>query len=622
MARRPGLSIRTTIYNRFQGADFSSDPSNVNPKRSPFCINMISDAGGMPEKRCGWRTVYNIGTGNVNGIFSGKFEGVTKFLAHVGSEAWTWAEGDEEPVRLLTGLHDGPSQGVPLMGCVWIVTGGELLRWDGETAEDVTRSDSAYIPTTVISRDPAGGGQPYEDINLVGRYRKNLFLADGRSTVYVLDDSIDEEGEITVTVDGADVTGWTADRAAGKIMFESAPPAPLAGRADNVCITYPHTVIGYANKIRKCTIITAYGINATDRVVLSGNPDYPNLDWTSGLNDPTYMPDLRYASVGLEGVAIMGYVRMGSHLGIVKELHPQDSTVFLRSGTISDSGDVVFTQRAALAGCGAVSKYAFGAMPEEPLLLSGNGVYALTSSVYTSERLAQMRSYFVNGALTREENPDRAVAVVWRGMYLLSFPTGVCYVLDGTQAKSYRYNSANEYSYEGYYWDNIPARCFCVQAKGPDEHLWFGTADGRICRFNTDFEGMARFSDDGQPIRAVWATKLDDDGDSTVQKTMIKRGASVTIKPHARTSAKVYVIKDEDAERLVASGSFSIFSFEDMDFDDFSFDTYDGPKDIALHTKVKKYKRLQIVITNEENNQGFGIEKVTKHFVTGNFAKQ
>ena len=617
MARRAGLSIKTTIYNRFHGADFSSDPSNVNPKRSPYCINMISDEGGMPEKRIGWRTVFHPAIGRVNGIYTGTFDGETRFLAHIGTEFWSWTEQSSAPVKRYEGAHDGPSQGVALGGSFWIVTGGELLKWNGVTVQDVTDEDHAYIPTTVISRDPDGGGRPYEDINLIGRYRKNLFLADGSSTVYYLDD-----GNITVKVNGEIEAGWTEDREAGTISFDAAPAAPEAGQADNVEITYPHTVSGYADKIRKCTIITAYGVNSTDRVVLSGNPDYPNMDWTSGLNDPTYIPDLRYATVGLESSPIMGYVRMGSSLGIVKAPHPQDSTVFLRSGTIDSNGEVQFTQRAALAGVGAVSKRAFAAMPEEPVLLSGTGVYALTTSFYTAERIAQQRSYFLNGALTRQEKPDKAHAVMWKGMYLLSFPDGSVYVLDGKQAKSYRYNSANEYSYEGYYWDNIPATCFCVQYDSPDEHLWFGTSDGRICRFNTDYEGMARYSDDGEPIRAVWATKVDDDGDATVQKTMIKRGAGVTIKPHARTSAKVWILKDEDTERLAASGSWSKFSFEDCDFDNFSFDTYDGPRDLMMHTKVKKYQRLQFVVVNEEKDQGFGIFAVTKHYVAGNFAKQ
>ena len=44
-------SIRTKTYSKFRGVDFSSDPSLVDDSRSPWAPNMVSDAGGMPEKR-------------------------------------------------------------------------------------------------------------------------------------------------------------------------------------------------------------------------------------------------------------------------------------------------------------------------------------------------------------------------------------------------------------------------------------------------------------------------------------------------------------------------------------------------------------------------------------------
>lgn len=620
MAKRAGLKIRTTIYNTFKGADFSSDPCNVNPNRSPFCVNMVADQGGMPEKRVGWRTVHKLGDSRVNGLFTAKFGNTVKYLAHVGTELWGWTDGTN-PVKVLSGVHDGRSQAVPLGGKLWIVTGGDYLCWDGSTVSDV--ADSAFAPTTVISRDPAGGGQPYEDINLIGRYRVNSFLADGTSTEYVLDSTIDSTGSITVTVNGSEMSsGWTANRAAGKITFTTAPAAPLAGQADNVQIRFPHTVEGYADKIRKCTIITTYGVGETNRVVLSGNPDHPNLDWTSAVHDASYVPDLSYAAIGLEGVAIRGYCRLGAYLGIVKEHHPQDSSVFLRSAELDSEGEPVFPIRAALAGVGAVNTSGFARLLDEPVFLSGTGIYALTTSLYTSERIAQNRSFFINGALTREKDLSEAAAVQWNGMLLLSVGNGNVYVLDGRQSKSYRYSSQSDFSYEGYFWDGIPARCWMVSNDGAEEDLWFGTSDGRVCRFNSDMEGMARFMDEDRGIRAVWATKLDDDGDATVEKTMIKRGAAVTVKPHTRTSAKVYAIKDENAERLIAEGSMSIFSWEDVDFEDFSFECYDGPKDIMLHTKIKKYKRLQFIVVNEKKEQGFGVYAITKHFVAGNYAKK
>lgn len=625
MAARSGVSIHTTIYNTFRGADFTTDPAYVDRARSPYCTNMISDAGGMPEKRVGWRKLYQLpGRPRINGLYCGVFDGEAKYLAHAGTKFYGWSDGDEEPELLYSGANNDRSQGVPMCGKIWIVTGGDYLCWDGETVQDVCSDGVAYAPKTVISRDPAGGGEPHEDINLLGRYRVNSFLADGSSKIYHVDSGeIDEEGDITVTVNGTVMySGWSANRSAGTITFTTAPAAPEEGAEDNVTIKFPCTVDGYADRIRKCRIVTQYGLNETNRIFLSGNPDYPNLDWYCGLLDPTYVTDLSYSNVGLEGVAIRGYCRLGAYLAIVKEQHPQDSSVFLRSGKLDDNNEPVFPIQSALTGVGAINTSSFATLLEEPLFLSGTGIYAMATSTYTSERLAQNRSYYLNGALLREDDLSEAAAVQWQGMYLLSIGNGHVYVLDARQPKSYRSAGQSDYCYEGYFWANIPARCWMTRNDGATEHLFFGTEDGRICRMNNDQEGMRRFRDDEQAVKAVWATKVDDDGDATVQKTMIKRGAAVTIKPHTHTSAKIYVAKDEEADKLIAQGSMSIFDFEDIDFTNFTFETYDGPKDIMLHTKVKKYKRLQILVINQEPAQGFGVYAITKHFVTGNYAKK
>ncbi len=55
-----GVSVRTAVYNSFRGVDFSVDPTLVDKTRSPWAPNMISDTGGMPEKRLGYRTVFSV----------------------------------------------------------------------------------------------------------------------------------------------------------------------------------------------------------------------------------------------------------------------------------------------------------------------------------------------------------------------------------------------------------------------------------------------------------------------------------------------------------------------------------------------------------------------------------
>ncbi len=693
MPRRAGVSIKSTIYQKFRGADFSTDPALIDKTRSPLCTNMISDGGGMPEKRCGWRSLHSLGE-RINGIFSAVHEGKSYFYVHAGSKLYTWLPSGGEPVLRLEELYDGKSRGQSLGGRYWIVTGGEYLCCEGDSVKRV-RDVGAYIPTTIITREPTGGGIVYEAINLLSPYRRNGFQTDGEATSFLLDsDCLDtafalheptaegeklffadgeifwsfnieaeageilkldfeekqvsvsgrtanmqikdvgegtdilsvatltENSEITAEVWGETVTAFTVNRAEGIVTFSDAPAAPGAGSADGLTITFPKTVEGYANMADRCSIITAYGAGNSDRIVLSGNPDYPNRDWISGLNDPTYFPDLNYSVVGIDDVPIVGYCRIGSAQAIVKEDNGQDSTVFFRSANVDSEGNVSFPLQQALTGVGAVSKGGFANLLDEPLFVSGTGIYAVSANYLTGDRAGQNRSYYLNSKLCGEDLSS-AEAISWNGMYLLSFPNGHVYVLDARQSKAYRSESLGDFVYEGYYWENVPAICWLNYESGAAENLFFGTEDGRICRFNTDMESLERFSDDGEAIDSVWATKMDDDGSATILKTMIKRGCAVTLKPYSRSSAMVSFRTDSDpSPKLAVKGAVDIFSWEDIDFERLSFDSNDSPREIFFNTKVKKYKRLQILVRNNTAAEGFGVFAITKNYVEGNYAKR
>ena len=620
MSRRRGVTIRTKKYERFRGVDFSTDPALVDDARSPWAPNVVADMGGMPEKRPGWRTLQTF-AGRVNGLYDAVFDGVTHQLVHAGTKLWRWYEdGETDPALLAEGLPDERSTAVFMGGSLWLFTGGGLYRYDGVAA--ASAAEGAYVPLTVIARTPAGGGVSYEALNLLSGRQRVSFLADGSSTMYKLPYTSLESVD-TVEVNGAARTsGWSADLSAGTVTFTSAPAAPAAGAEDNVVVTFTKTVAGYADRIGKCRAAIVWGVGAaSDRIVATGNPDYPNCDFICGYADGTYWPDTGYAVIGTDETAILGYRRLGEYLAIVKEDNGQDSTVFLRSSGLDSDGEAVFPVKPCLAGAGAVTRFGFGNIGDEQLILTGSGVYALTTNSLTAERIAQNRSYRIDPRLLSEDLSE-AVSCSYEGAYLI-FVDGRVYGLDGRQPRAYASRNDTSFVYECFYWENVPARSVLRRIEGGREALYFGTGDGRVCRFNTDIDGMARYNDDGAAIEAVWSTKSDDDGDPMVFKTLLKKGNAVTIKPYTRSSAKILFRTDRDAIAWQATeGEMDIFDWEDIDFARFTFHANDGPSEIPLRRKVKKYKRLQILVKNDAVNEGFGVYAIVKHFTAGNFAKE
>lgn len=620
MPKVSGTSIRTKRYDCFRGVDFSTDPALVNDARSPWAPNIVADKGGMPEKRPGWRTLVQM-EGQVNGLFQAEFDDVRHLLVHAGTKLLRWYEDGTEAKELADGLPDERSTAVFMNGYLWLFTGAGLLRYDGEAAEDA--ASHAYVPMTVISKSPDGtGGVSYEAVNLLTGKQKVGFLSDGTAKEYKLPyDSVDSVDE--VEVNGEVLTsGFTGKPGEGKVAFTTAPAKSKVEGEDNVFITFTRTTEGYADRIGKCRTAVVWGVGgASDRIIAAGNPDFPNQDFTCGFNDGAYWPDTGYAVVGSDETAIVGYRRMGEYLAIIKEDNGQDSTVFLRGGELSEDGEAKFWIKPCLSGAGAVSRFGFGNIGDEQLILTGAGVYALTTNSLTAERIVQNRSWYVDPKLTAEELSE-AVSCSYDGSYLV-FVDGRVYGLDGRQQRSYPSRNDTAFLYECFYWENVPARCVMRRMERGQETLFFGTQDGRICRFNTDVYGMKRYSDDGAAIEAVWSTRADDDGDPMVLKTLLKKGNAVTIKPYTRSSAKVLFRTDADAVGWdAASGAMDIFDWSDIDFSRFTFNTNDGPAEIPFNRKVKNYKRLQIIVKNDKVDEGFGVYAIVKHYVSGNFAKR
>ena len=627
--------LKTARYSDFKGVDFSQDASLVSSKRSPSAINLISDNGGNPVKRLGWRKLFDL-EAPVHNIWRGEVNGTTRTVAHAGTKIYLLDETYGTSSVLRSNVTNAKGTGFFFrtqdISKLYILTGGEYLVYDGSTVKRV--SEEAYIPTILISKNPTGGGTTYESINLIQPKRTESFLGNSTDTAYYLaSTNVTAVNEVKVrTASGWSTltagTDYSVDLTNGKVTFTAAHSPVLPGQ-DNILITYSKEITGYAARIEKCTIHALYGYNAINRVFLSGNTDYKPQDWYSEAYDPTYFPDVNYAVIGTGDTAIMGYLKTGKYLTIIKEDNNQDSTIFMRTGELLNSS-IVFPAIPSIAGVGAVAKGCFATLGDEPMFLSRRGVYGVIPTVLTSNYVARDRSFYVDKKLTEEANLKDAVATEWEGYYILSVNSR-CYVLDGRHKSSDQLGNS-DYLYECYYWENVPAACFMADG----EKLYFGTSDGRVCKFNTDAYGVEKYSDDatfeirngdlryktgGVAIVAEWSTPNDDDGGVQYYKTLNKKGCLAVLSPYSRSSCKCYFIADGDPRQFVKSDTFDIFDWLDIEFERFTFNSNESPQEIYFNKKRKKYKRIQIVIRNDSINEGFGIHEIIKTFSIGNFSK-
>lgn len=604
-------------FSEFRGVDFSTDPTQVDPRRSPAALNLISDMAGFPEKRPGWRTIAAF-PARVNGLYYAVLKsGTGYFLVHAGSALYRYAEG-EEPELVFDGLADEKSTGFVHAGRLFLLDGSRYsVLVEGENGLSLLPvSDIAFIPTTTIAMSPSGDGTAFEDVNLLTPWRKNSFAGTEGEKVYQLDTTDLDDAPVTAAVNGTEMTegnGFTVDRQKGRITFATAPGvSPGGAGVDNVVITFAKTVPGYAERINRCRCFAFFGYNNDNRVFLSGNPEHKNTDWRSGLDDPTYFPDLGYTKIGSDTSAILGYLKQRDALIIVKEENDQDAELFLRTAVFSEDGSVIFPVKQGAKGVGAVSPYAFASLRDDPLFLSESGVYAVASVGVTEQRALQKRSSRVDAKLCAESGLSNAVCAVWNGYYLLCVNSR-CYVADSRQKSG----SAESFEYEWYYWDNVPARVFLPQ----NGELFFGTEDGRLAKFNTDIDTTARFSDDGAPILARWSTRAESFGDFTVRKTLQKRGCGVMIKPYARSGVEVYYLTESSHKGLLCSANMDIFDFSDMDFSRVDFNTLDMPQIKPFNARIRRFNIIQLVFENSRANEGFGIYGAKLAFSTENFIR-
>jgi hypothetical protein len=491
-----------------------------------------------------------------------------KMLVHSGKKLYKVTDGNIS--ELYTDLNEAVSNSFIYEEVFYLVDGKNYLQYDGETIKEVV----GYIPTTTIARKPMGGGQRYEDVNMMSAYRKNSFLADGASFSFVLDvKNIDKDYVPIVTANDevVDPSEYTVDYAEGIIVFNNEPPNdPLTPGQDNVIVQFKKAVPKYEKCIANCTMLQVFD----NRVFFSGNPDFPNMMWNSSLNDPSYISDLDYYREGMDTAAIKGVVAGNNALWVFREPSDANTTVFYHTPSIDDEYGKIYPSSHSSITTGCIGKAIN--FNDDIVFFSTRGMEGISGDI-TTEQVVAHRSALVDRKMIAEKDYKKMVLAEWEG-YLLVFIGNKVYLADSRAM----FQNENHYEYEWFYWE-LEKDIICATVK--DGILYLGTSDG-----------IYTLTDNEADIESYWTTPLDKFKYPHKLKTTNKRGCVAE-----------------------ATGDVSVYAkLEDTDFE--LIGTFNDVTDyFACRIKRKKFKDIQLKF---HSNTRFSLETVTLECFIGGYIKR
>lgn len=564
----------------FQGINLSETETQISDHESHDMLNMNTDEAGALQKRTGYGRVFStsLGTGKINGLYQfTKSDGTTVFLIAHKTELYTQS-GSSQPVQIYTGKADADTSFFVMNDKCYILDGTNYLVYDGTNVTNVT--DNPYVPTLTVARPPSGGGTAYEDFNLIGSGFKDSFSGDGTSKVYQLSLTNLDSTTVIAIVDNVtktETTDFTVDRSKGKITFNTAP----SNGTDNVIITAYKTQSGFPDRILNCSFNVLFGGSNDTRVFVSGNGNYRNQMWRSGLYDPTYFPENGYETIGSDRESIQGFSKQYDYLVIEKENSKWIMTFGLSNNTVS------FSNKPINDKIGTIARKSIQVVQNNPISLDSTGVYLLSASNVREQTNVQHISLPIDKRLLNEPNLNNAVSIDFDKKYWLALNSNV-YVFD------YQHNY-------WYIYDNINPSCFYVA----DGYLYFGSnTDGLLYKFKKKTDSGV-WNDDGVAINSYWYSKLLDFHGPEYEKMVSK--VFYSLKPDAHTSAKVYLKTNKSSEKLINTSRMDQFSFTNLNFNKFSFIVTEFPQEVAKKAKEKKITHIQFKIENSELDESIGI---------------
>lgn len=574
----------------FKGVDFTSSQLEVIAQRSPNAKNIINNDGYI-ESRNGYDILNTIGS-QINGVWNVDVNGIDTFLVHSGTCLYQCSADFSESALIFNGMSNNRSKGLYFNDYLFIFDGVRAVvfsKFDGTNYEAKFLDSIGYVPTTVVSIDINGAGTNYEARNLMSPYFINTFVpgqiegepdSEGsptyidQSTFKLNETDLDEitlVEKLTSAGTYEEVQEYTCSLPKGEVYFTPGV-SPVTGH-DSVRITAKKDY-NVKSKINNCDIAYLYGYEGnTNRIFVSGNSDLLNYDYWCHQDNPLYWPDENFAKIGIE--PIIGYEKLtDGNLAILKKHSDTDNTIYYRNYNLLNEVEV-FPIKNGVKNIGCVSKYAINNLLNDPLFLSEQGVFSIIGSD-NGEKFAQQRSYYVNGKLLKEPNLENAISISVDGKYYIGINNHV-YIADSRYLSYPKHAKTEQYQYEWFYWENIPARVFFSW----NNKLYFGTDDGKICKFGDTYK------DNNTNISVLWETPFIDFNVNEFAKTI--KNVLLILNPKTSSSLTFSYELDDGTVEIIAK--------------QYSNLTDDFPKTIYEKEKISKFMFIKFIISNETDSR-------------------
>lgn len=626
MAVETGDKI-TRRYENFRGVDFRSNECSLN--RSPDALNVWRNYNELTgiETRPAMKHLTNA----QQEIVSVQFFGDRLFYVEAGGR-----------VNHLKIKADGTADDI-YDDVIHVGANAKLFHFDGSiyalgdtlyTKLDGAGVDEYFIPTTSIGALPDGTGRKmHQDVNLLTPCRINTFHTNEDVQTQIqfhLDTQNVNKSMPNIEIDGEKIFGGASpleqvENTEGKYVSWIFDPGneidpestkqiihlfyedgvvvvmgqefkkPKTAGVDNISIKFSKTIKDNGRndtnlkKILGCTIVEEFD----NRIFLSGNPDYPNIVFHSGLSNPMYFSDLDVYEDGKDDGKIRAMVAGNGALWVFRDTNNGNAVYYHTAAFDATYGKVYPSVQSNIPiGCvgGAIN------FLDDIVFFSQQGMESVSQNI-EAEQFATHKSSLVDIKMVDTSEYRNMVLAEWQGYLLVCMGTDV-YLADSRAVHAVE----NHYEYEWYHWSLGKYKINCATVK--DGVLYIGTdgfvddeiPEGNIYTLKINDLIKDIHADGETEIESYWTTPKDKFASPNKVKTTNKKGCVIEAKGDVALSTKV----------------------ESTGFEEVG--CYTGVEDhFVSRIKRKKFKDIQLKFCSKTK---FRLESVTLEAFIGSYIKQ